>query len=44
MGLGLAISKSLIEMHGGTLGASSPGRGAGATFTITLPLQGEKSS
>lgn len=37
LGLGLAISKLLAEMHHGTLSASSPGRGKGATFTFTLP-------
>ena len=37
MGLGLAISKSLAEMHGGTLMAQSEGPGKGATFTLELP-------
>jgi signal transduction histidine kinase len=37
LGLGLAISRSLIESHGGSLDASSPGPGHGATFTIRLP-------
>jgi CheY-like chemotaxis protein len=37
LGLGLAISRSLTEAHGGTLTASSPGRGQGATFLLTLP-------
>ena len=37
LGLGLAISKSLMEMQGGTLGASSAGSGKGATFTLALP-------
>ncbi len=37
LGLGLAISRSLAEAHGGRLGASSPGTGLGATFTLELP-------
>ncbi|HYH10319.1 MAG TPA: ATP-binding protein [Thermoanaerobaculia bacterium] len=38
LGLGLAIVKQLVEMHGGTVQATSPGLGRGATFTITVPL------
>ncbi len=37
LGLGLAISKAIVEMHGGTLTAASEGRGRGATFTLSLP-------
>jgi signal transduction histidine kinase len=37
LGLGLAVSRSLVEAHGGTLVASSDGPGTGATFTMTLP-------
>jgi PAS domain S-box-containing protein len=37
LGLGLAISKRLAELHGGTITAHSEGRGKGATFTLTLP-------
>jgi hypothetical protein len=35
--LGLAISKALTEMHGGTIRAESDGRDRGATFTVELP-------
>ncbi len=38
LGLGLAIVKNLTEMHGGSVHASSPGEGQGATFTVHLPL------
>jgi len=38
LGLGLAIVRHLVELHGGTVSAESPGSGEGATFTITLPL------
>ncbi|MEO8751292.1 MAG: ATP-binding protein [Casimicrobiaceae bacterium] len=38
LGLGLAIVKQLVEMHGGTVGAASPGENAGATFSVRLPL------
>lgn len=37
LGLGLAISKSLIDQHHGTLTAESPGAGKGAVFTVDLP-------
>ncbi|MBD2054887.1 response regulator [Oculatella sp. FACHB-28] len=38
LGLGLAIVHHLVELHGGTVQANSPGEGQGATFTIKLPL------
>ena len=37
-GIGLTISKALVEAHGGRIWASSDGPGAGAAFTFTLPL------
>ncbi len=38
LGLGLAISKALVEMHGGTIEAGSGGRNKGSSFRIRLPL------
>ncbi len=37
LGLGLAISKAIVDAHGGALRGSSPGKGRGSTFTLTLP-------
>jgi CheY-like chemotaxis protein len=37
MGLGLAIVKNLVEMHGGSVIATSAGEGRGSTFVVTLP-------
>lgn len=38
LGLGLAIARHLVEIHGGTIKAESAGEGRGATFTIKLPV------
>jgi signal transduction histidine kinase len=38
LGLGLAIARQLVELHGGTIEAASAGIGQGATFTVKLPL------
>lgn len=38
LGLGLAIARQIVELHGGTVRAESPGLGKGSTFTIRLPI------
>lgn len=38
LGLGLAISRSIVELHGGTIAAYSEGEGRGTTFSVELPL------
>lgn len=38
-GLGLALTKKLVELHGGEIRAESGGEGRGSTFTVTLPLR-----
>jgi signal transduction histidine kinase len=38
LGLGLAIVRHITELHGGSVFADSPGKGKGATFTVSLPL------
>jgi PAS domain S-box-containing protein len=38
LGLGLAICKQLVDLHGGTITAASQGEGSGATFSVHLPL------
>jgi two-component system, chemotaxis family, CheB/CheR fusion protein len=40
LGLGLAISKAIVEMHSGTIRVHSEGLGKGATFVIELPIRG----
>jgi PAS domain S-box-containing protein len=39
LGLGLAIVRHLVELHGGTVAAESGGAGAGAMFTVALPMR-----
>jgi PAS domain S-box-containing protein len=42
LGLGLAIVRQLVELHGGTVTAQSAGRGQGTTFAVRLPLSRER--
>jgi putative addiction module CopG family antidote len=44
LGLGLAIVRHLVEMHGGSVQAHSPGVGQGATFCVQLPLMSSSST
>ncbi|MTJ07405.1 ATP-binding protein [Anabaena sp. UHCC 0204] len=43
LGLGLAIVRNIVEIHGGFVTAESPGEGKGATFTVSLPLRQDQS-
>ena len=43
LGLGLSIVKQLVELHGGSVRARSPGPGHGATFIVALPITGAHS-
>lgn len=43
LGLGLALARHFVELHGGTIAASSEGEGKGATFRVELPLSAERS-
>lgn len=38
LGIGLSITKHIVELHGGAIRASSPGKGLGATFRVRLPI------
>jgi PAS domain S-box-containing protein len=42
LGLGLAVARHLVELHGGTISAESAGPGHGSTFTLNLPLAQER--
>jgi signal transduction histidine kinase/ActR/RegA family two-component response regulator len=44
LGLGLAITRHLVELHGGNISAASEGAGRGATFTVALPLSAVQQS
>ncbi|BBO36432.1 ATP-binding protein [Lacipirellula parvula] len=39
LGLGLAIVRNLVELHGGVVSADSPGEGRGSTFIVSLPIR-----
>jgi PAS domain S-box-containing protein len=44
LGLGLSIVRHLVELHGGTVRADSPGLGLGSTFTVDLPVRAVESA
>jgi signal transduction histidine kinase len=37
LGLGLAIARQFVDLHGGTITAASPGRGGGSSFIVRIP-------
>jgi signal transduction histidine kinase len=39
LGLGLALARHFVELHGGTITAESAGAGKGATFIVTVPIE-----
>jgi PAS domain S-box-containing protein len=41
-GLGLALTKRLVDLHGGSIRATSEGEGRGATFSVLLPIEGPR--
>ncbi len=41
LGLGLAVERRIVELHGGAVSASSDGPGLGATLTVTLPVRAD---
>jgi CheY-like chemotaxis protein len=44
LGIGLTLARSLVELHGGTITAASPGPGQGSEFTVRLPLPAQRSA
>jgi signal transduction histidine kinase len=44
LGIGLALVQRIVQMHGGSITADSPGRGGGSTFAVRLPLAAPKAA
>jgi CheY-like chemotaxis protein len=44
LGIGLALARTLVEMHGGSIQVESEGAGCGSTFTVRLPLHSERAA